>query len=236
MTTSVISQPRFFPGLHYLHRMMTTDIFVILDTVQYTPRHEENRTRLKSPQGSQWLTIPMHRSSRKQPIMETYVNYSEPWQRKAIKTIANLYSKAPYYDSYASEVNMILEQPYKTLTELDRATWEPARRLLGIDCRFELASELAVSGQGPQLLLNICQHLGADTYLSGAFGQDYIDAEEFAAVGVKVKYFEYNYPTYSQRFDGFVPYLSYLDMLFNVGLDYDRVLAGGSLQATQTAS
>ncbi|UCC52574.1 MAG: WbqC family protein, partial [Anaerolineaceae bacterium] len=137
---------------------------------------------------------------------------------------------------HASEVNRILEQQYKSLAELDWATWEPARRLLGIDCRFVLASELPVSGKGPQLLLNICRHLEADTYLSGAFGQDYIDADEFAVAGVEVKYFEYDYPNYSQRFNDFLPYLSYLDMLFNVGLDRDQVLAGGKLQIPQTIS
>src|SRR2546430_11988915 len=62
--TCVISQPRFFPGLHYLHRMMVTDVFVVLDTVQFTPRHEENRAKLKGPQGPQWLTVPDRKSTR----------------------------------------------------------------------------------------------------------------------------------------------------------------------------
>src|SRR2546430_8973768 len=68
--TCVISQPRFFPGLHYLHRMMVTDVFVVLDTVQFTPRHEENRAKLKGPQGPQWLTVPVRQSRRDQLIGE----------------------------------------------------------------------------------------------------------------------------------------------------------------------
>lgn len=229
MSVCVISQPRFFPGLHYLHRMMVADIFVIFDTVQFTPRHEENRAKLKTPQGFQWLTVPMRKISREQPILQTCIDNSQPWQRKAIKTLKTLYGKAPYYDTYAPEIVSILEAPYETLTQLDRASWEPALRLLGINCRFVYASKLPVSGTGPQLLLDICQHLGATTYLSGAFGRDYLDVREFVAEGITVKFHEYDYPVYPQRFDGFVPFLSYLDMLFNIDLECDKVLTGGKL-------
>src|SRR2546430_9198364 len=82
--TCVISQPRFFPGLHYLHRMMVTDVFVVLDTVQFTPRHEENRAKLKGPQGPQWLTVPVRQSRRDQLIGEIRPDDTQPWPRKLI--------------------------------------------------------------------------------------------------------------------------------------------------------
>lgn len=223
MPVCVISQPRFFPGLHYLHRMMVADIFVILDTVQFSPRHEENRTKLKAPSGAQWLTIPMRQRSREQRILETHIDNSQPWQRRALHTLGGLYGKAPYYKTYAHEIAGILDAPYETLTELDRASWLPALRLLGITCRFVCASELAVAGSGPRLLLDISKRLGADVYLSGAFGRQYLDVAEFAAAGVTVKFHDYAYPVYPQRFGEFVPYLSYLDMLFNNDLDPRRV-------------
>ena len=229
MSICVISQPRFFPGLHYLYRMMVTDVFVIFDTVQFTPRHEENRAKLKTPQGPQWLSVPMRKSSREQLILDTYIANSQPWQRKAIRTLNNLYSSAQYFKTYAPEVISIIEAPHETLTELDRASWEPALQLLGITCQFVYASELPVSGKGPRLLLDICKYLGSHIYLSGAFGRDYLDVAEFAAEGVAVRFHEYNYPVYPQRFGEFVPFLSYLDMLFNVGLERDWVLAGGKM-------
>jgi hypothetical protein len=102
-------------------------------------------------------------------------------------------------------------------------------KLLNIDCKFVCASELPVQGHGPTLLLKICKCVGADTYLSGAFGREYIDAAAFAAEGITVKFHEYSYPIYSQRFNGYLPFLSYLDMLFNADLHRDEVLAGGSV-------
>jgi hypothetical protein len=224
MTIAVISQPRFFPGLHYLHRMLVADIFVILDTVQYTPRHEENRTRIKTPQGAQWLTVPMCHLSREQLILETRIDNSQLWQNRLIKTLQTFYSKAPYYRTYAPEIIRVLQTPYETMVELDRASWEPALRLLGVTCTFVRASEIPVSGQGPQLLLDICKYLKVDTYLSGAFGREYLDIDQFAGEGIKVDFHEYTYPFYPQRFADFIPFLSYLDILFNVGLERDKIL------------
>jgi hypothetical protein len=229
MSICVISQPRLFPGLHYLHRMMVADVFVIFDSVQFNPRHEENRARLKTLRGAEWLTVPMRQGSREQLVRETRVDNSQAWQRKALGTIQHHYGKAPYYQTHASAIQRILETPHETLTELDRASWEPALRLLGITCRFVCSSELPVAGKGPRLLLEICKHLGADTYLSGAFGREYLDTAEFAREGVAVAFHEYQYQPYPQRYEGFLPFLSYLDALFNAGLDREVVLASGGM-------
>jgi hypothetical protein len=226
----VISQPRLFPGLHYLHRMMVADVFVIFDVVQFNPRHEENRAKLKTPRGSQWLTVPMRQASRDQLIRDTAIDTSQLWQRKAWNTIQHVYAKAPCFEKHAATIQEIIAAPHQTLMQLDRASWEPAVRQLGITCRFVCASELPVSGKGPRLLLDICKHLGADKYLSGMFGREYLDADEFARAGVDVLFHEYNYPVYPQCHGEFVPFLSYLDLLFNAGLDRDLVLAGGSCQ------
>ena len=136
---------------------------------------------------------------------------------------------APFYDTYAPEIINILNAPQETLVGLDRASWEPSLRHLGIGCEFIYASELPVSGRGPRLLLNICKYLGSSIYLSGAFGREYLDAAMFTTEGVEILFHEYAYPIYPQLFGDFVPFLSYLDMLFNVGLNPADVSAGGRL-------
>jgi hypothetical protein len=212
---------------------MVTDLFVILDTVQFTPRHEENRAKVKTPQGPKWITAPMRHVSRDQSIRDTCVDNVQPWQKKTIQTLETLYGKAPQYARFASEIKSLLERTYETLAPLDRATWEPAARLLDIRCEFVLASELPVSGKGPRLLLDICKHLGADNYLSGAAGRDYIDVGEFEHEGVSVSFHEYQTALYPQLHGEFVPFLSYLDALFNVGLPRDLVLAGAAPTSTE---
>ncbi len=218
MTVCVISQPRFFPGLHYLHRMQAADVFVVFDTVQFNPRHEENRAKIKGPQGPQWLTVPVQKKSRDQRIVDTMVDLQQPWQRTALTTLLHLYGKAPYYERHAAAVAAVLTAGHTSLTDLDVASWQPALELLRPRCRFVRSSQLPVEGTGPRLLLDLCKHLDADVYLSGGFGREYLDVGAFAQEGVEVRFHEYEYPVYPQRFGEFVPWLSYLDMLFHTDL------------------
>ena len=84
-----------------------------------------------------------------------------------------------------------------------------------------------LSGKGSDLLLQICQYLGSTVYISGAAAKGYLDVAAFAAARIEVVFQEYHYPVYPQRHGDFAAFLSYLDMLFNVGLDRETVLAGG---------
>ena len=227
MTVCLISQPRLFPGLHYLHRILVSDVFVVLDTVQFTPRHEENRTRLKAQDGARWMTIPMLKRSREQLISDTRIDQTQHWKRKAVHTVEALYGASPRYAEYRDEIQAILEAPHETLLDVAMASWEPAFRLLEPRCEVLLASELETKETGQDQLLGICREVGADAYLSGAFGKKYLDEDRFGGAGIRVHYHEYEYPEYPQRFGEFVPYLSYLDMLFNVGLERQLVESGG---------
>jgi hypothetical protein len=214
--------------------MMVADVFVILDSVQFNPRHEENRARIKTPRGPEWLTVPMRQAKRDQLIRDTFIDNSQPWQKKALGTLQHMYGKAPCYSQYAPAIRSVLEMPCEALTHLDRLSWQPAIKPLGITCQFVHASELPVTGRGPQLLLDICKYVGADTYLSGAFGRDYLDTAEFAREGVDVLFHEYDYAPYPQCHEGFIPFLSYLDLLLNRGLDRDFVHQGGHVASFET--
>ena len=226
MTVCLISQPRLFPGLHYLHRLLVSDVFVVLDTVQFTPRHEENRTRLKAQDGARWLTIPMLKRSREQLVKDTRIDQTQHWRRKAVNTLESLYGAAPRYGEYSEQIRTILELPHETLLDVTMASWQPAFRLLAPRCEVVLASDLETNDSGQDQLLGICREVGADTYLSGAFGKEYLDESRFRSEGIQVRYHEYEYPKYPQRFGDFVPFLSYLDLLFNAGLDRQLVESG----------
>ena len=219
MTVAVVSQPRFFPGTHWLHRMRQADWFVVFDTVQFNPRHEENRARLKGPQGPFWLTVPVQKHARDQRIADILVSHDQPWQQNALRTLEHLYGKCPHYERFRGEVEAVIRAGHENLVDLDEASWQPALRILQPSCRFVRASALPVAGRGPQLLLDICQHLGADVYLSGGFGREYLDPEQFAARGVEVRFHDYTPAVYPQRFGAFEPWLSYLDVLFQNGLE-----------------
>ena len=60
MTAVAIHQPHYLPWLGYLAKWAAADVFVFLDTVQYTKNGWQNRNRIKTATGPQWLTVPVH--------------------------------------------------------------------------------------------------------------------------------------------------------------------------------
>ncbi len=224
MTTCVISQPRLFPGLHYLDRMLQADVFVVFDNVQFNPRHEENRFRVRGERGPEWITATVQKGPRERRIDEVCVSRGVPWVDASKRTLQRVYGGADHYRERVEEVHAILDAPHERLVDLDVASWQPALRDLRPKCEFVYASQLGCDGSGPQLLLELCKRVGADTYLSGGFGREYLDAGAFREQGVDVRFHEWEPQPYAQRRDGFEPFLSYLDRMFEVGLT--EVVAG----------
>ena len=54
-----IHQPQYLPWIGYFEKMDRTDAFVLLDTVQFKKNEWQNRNRIKTPEGWQWLTVPV---------------------------------------------------------------------------------------------------------------------------------------------------------------------------------
>ena len=70
------------------------------------------------------------------------------------------------------------------------------------------SSELDVAGSKGELIVNLCRAVGADEYLAGPSGRDYLDLDAFAEQGIAVRFFDYEHPAYDQGADPFVPCLS----------------------------
>jgi hypothetical protein len=86
-----IHQPQYFPWPPYVHKVVSADIFVYLDTVQFTKNGVQNRNRIKTPTGAQWLTLPV-RHQFGASIRETSI--ADPGATgKHWKTVVNNYSR-----------------------------------------------------------------------------------------------------------------------------------------------
>ena len=103
---------------------------------------------------------------------------------------------------------------------------------LNIQTRLLYSSEMDAAGTKSELVLNLCRTTGADTYLSGPFGRDYLDQPSFQAAGINVKYDDYKHPCYPQFHGSFVPHLSIIDLLFNCGHQSREIILNGQEQKT----
>ena len=95
-----VHQPQYLPWLGYFDKIDRADVFVLLDTVQFKKNEWQNRNRIKTAAGPQWLTVPVtYRFP--QRIAEVGVNNRERWQHKQRQAIVSNYRKAPFWESLA---------------------------------------------------------------------------------------------------------------------------------------
>jgi len=175
----VINQPRYMPSCGYLHRMYLADLFVYLDSVKYSPHDWENRNRIKTSHGPQWISVPVRRVATEQRIADTLVD-ARGWQRRHLKSLELNYRRAPYFDVVYPLIRGVLEQPWARLVDVNLRLTEVVLEYLGWKVACVRASALGVEGlRGQELLIGLCQKVGADAYLSGPLGRDYIVPARF---------------------------------------------------------
>jgi hypothetical protein len=224
-------QPNYLPYPGFFEKIARADRFVVVDDVQYVKRGpfgwmHRNRVRAENPQGWDWLSVPVLSAGKfTQKIREAKIDPVLPWARKHWKTLEWNYRKAPYFADYAPEIAKVYEQPWEMFCELTCAFIDLFLRLLGIRTPVVRQSALGVVGESSQLIVNLCKATGADTYLSGVHGKDYLDPAVVEAGGVRVVFQDWACPPYDQHRPGpFVPDLSVVDLLFNCGPDSLKVI------------
>lgn len=215
-------QPQFMPWMGYFDKMLHSDVFVLLDNVQFKKSEWQNRNRVLMNGAPSWLTVPvLHRFP--QNINEVEINGAAgDWKSKHLKTLAQCYGKAGFFKEADAVARDIYGHEWKLLSPLNVATVESLKEALGIKTKLVLSSTLELEGTSTARLVDLCRKMGADTYLAGAGGHDYMDLSLFEKAGIKVIFQEYKHPEYVQGSAAFVPYLSALDLLFHCGTQKAR--------------
>jgi hypothetical protein len=218
-----IHQPQYLPWLGYFDKIDQADCFVVLDNVQFKKNEWQNRNRIRTATGWQWLTVPvLHKFP--QLITEVGVDNAAPWGRKHFQALISNYHAAPFFASHRPFFEDLYARRWDRLVDLSLAALRYLITALGIETRVVLASELTTEGTSTARLVSICRALGADTYISGAGAHDYLDSGLFESAGIRVEFQEFRCPKYPQQFDGFEPNLSVVDLLLNCGDDALAVL------------
>ncbi len=217
----VIFQPSYIPWRGYFEQVYLADVFVFYDDVQYDKHGWRNRNRIKTPQGPQWLTIPVHSkgvTSRQIPINCVQLDNRQPWNTKHWMTIQQAYNKAPYFDRYAPVLEELYRNPPQLLADFTIEFSNALARELGIpETKFVRSSSLNAKGIKTDRLVDILTRLGADEYISGPSAKSYIEEDKLAAAGIQLKYMVYNYPEYPQLYPPYDPQVSILDLMFMTG-------------------
>jgi len=222
MRRITIHQPQYFPWVPYFQKIDECDLFIYLDSVQFQKNGLQNRNQIKTAAGAAWLTVPVqHKSGQK--IIDTQIEQSSHWQIKHWRTICQSYSKAPFFKIFEPQLERFYSQEWCNLSELNIALVELHLEWMNISVDTQRSSQLASTGQGSDLILNICKETGADIYVAGPGAKNYLDFDSFERNGIAVEILGHNggreYPQQHLK-SGFVSDLSALDLLLNCGSNW----------------
>lgn len=215
-----IHQPQFLPWLGYLHKIGSVDVFVFLDNVQFKKNEFQNRNRIRIENRPGWITVPVSFKFG-DTLRATAIADDPKWRRKMCSTIEQNYGRAPYFKKYGPELIELLGREWDNLADLNQAATEWLAGCFEINTRMLVCSEMPDFSPDPtQRLIDICRHVEADTYLSGAGGRDYLNEASFEKAGIKLEFQNFLHPVYPQCYNEssvFIAHLSSIDALFNCG-------------------
>lgn len=213
-----IHQPAYLPWLGYVHKIMISDVFVFLDTVQFEKNSFTNRNKILTSNGPLWLTVPVRIKGHTEAVLKDLrISPDFRWKEKHLKSIMANYSRCDYFGDIFPEIESFISNAGDDFSDFIFDMTKYYMEIIGIDTELVRASLLPVAGVKSELVKNICEYFEADIYISGLLGRNYIDIDSFYSCGIKVVFQDYAHPTYEQQYEEFTPGMSVLDLLMNVG-------------------
>jgi len=217
---ALITQSNYIPWKGYFDAINMADEFVIYDEVQYTKRDWRNRNIIKTPQGSQWLSIPVQvKGNFFQKIKDTKINEKD-WGKKHWNTLKQNYAKALHFKNFSPIFEeFYLNNQLQYLSEINYELILIICKILGIKTKISYSDSYPILREGQtERLVDICQQLNANVYYTGPAAKNYMNEQLFRDANIQVCYLDYNgYPEYRQLYGNFTHQVSILDLIFNEG-------------------
>lgn len=231
----LITQPTFLPWIGYFDLISKTDIIVFLDDVQFEKRSWQQRNRIKTANGLEWITLPVFsKGKRSQLIKDVNIDVSNKSIKKIKKTIELNYQKSLYSNSYLDDFNKCFEDNLKKkkLLNFNIKLIKFFLDILKIKKEIFFSSDLNISSSKGEKILSICKHFKANQYITteGAnkYLKDYLHL--FDQHQIEIFTHSYCHPLYKQCFPPFSSHASIIDLIFNEGKESLNILNVGSLK------
>jgi hypothetical protein len=218
-----IHQPGYLPWAGFFKKIQSSDIFVFLIDAQYKKNDWQNRNKIRTSEGTIWLTVPI-KSNFGTMLMDTKIDYTSDWIRKHKKSIENHYSKAKFFKKYWDDFESIYDSKFENLLDLNMKFIEKIMDILEINTKTMFSTELETHSTGSDRILEICENLNADTYISGKFGKEYLNLKDFEESSIKVKLQSFKISQYTQCYSPFTDTVSAIDLIFNEGPNSSIIL------------
>lgn len=230
-----IMQPYLFPYLGYFQLISAVDKFVLYDDVAFMKQGWVNRNQMLLHGRPHLFSVPLEGASSNRAIRDTVVSRHEfsRWKVKFFKTVAQSYSKAPFYESAHALLTSTLDFASGSIGELASRSILGVCQMLALPTRIETSSAIYTNSylHAQDRVLDICVREGATMYVNAPGGRALYSRDTFAGRDVELRFLKSRLPAYSQFGHDFAPGLSILDVLmFNSTESVVHMLAEYDLQ------
>lgn len=228
MKRIAILQSNFFPWKGYFDLISYVDEFIFFDEVQFTKRDWRNRNKIKTPRGTEWITVPVNVKGKYfQKISETEINGID-WKQKHLNKIYHNYRRTEYFDEiYPLIRNLYLNNEYKYLSDFNQNTIISICNYLKINTKISSCANLELEEERNLRLVSLSKQVDGDIYVSGPSAKNYIIPEIFQQNHMMLEWFEYKgYREYNQMWGTFCHSVSIIDLLFNCGPGSAKFISG----------
>ncbi|WP_440999757.1 WbqC family protein [Fodinibius sp. SL11] len=208
--------PQFAPNLYDLSIMLQANRVILQDVERWSRKSRTHRAQIRTPEGTQWINIPIRTEDRKKAIKDVRMDHSEDWVSPLLRTLDYNYRNSIYYDFYEPEIKADWESAYDYTYLMKFMLYIQKRlfRFMDINIDYEMASTLPEYNSNPNLL---SRKLGADTLYQEHDSRHYLRQAEQKSTP------DFEHPEYHQHFEGFEPWCCILDVLFQFGPESFRI-------------
>lgn len=189
MTTVAIMQPYFIPYAGYFRLFAASDLFVILDCVQFPRTGWVHRNRLTDRNGNLiWLTLPLEKAPQRTTLIRDLhfrVDAGDALREQA--------RRFPLFDAPANPIDEIATavlSPSGSVVDHIAALLEKTCAMLKLPFNVIRSSALDIDPglRGWERIVAIARRQGADTYLNAPGGIGLYDLEDFRRSGVTLRF------------------------------------------------
>ena len=214
-------QSNYIPWKGYFDIINYVDEFILYDDVQYTKDDWRNRNKIKTENGTKWLTIPISVSNKFGQLIKDAKTVENKWAKSHWSSIEHNYRTTAHFKKYRQTIkslyNQCAEESY--LSKINYIFIKQICSIFEISTKLTWSMDYHLGEKNPnKRLIEICKKANVDIYVSGPSAINYLDPELWESENIKIEFFSYEgYQEYPQLFPPFTHNVSALDLIFNVG-------------------
>lgn len=206
MKKVTIHQPEHLPYSGFIAKVLLSDIFVILDHVQFRKNYFQNRNKIINAEGQEvWITIPLEKSSSESLINQKEVSKDKKWKKKYLNQLNESYKNTRNFNKIFPKIEQIIFLNDKKLVDINlKIIIFLIKDIFNFEGEILLSSNLNINSVKSDLNLDICKILSADTYISGPSGRSYLNKESFRNNKIKLKFIDYIPVEFTKNISSFI--------------------------------